>query len=299
MGDIREVPSALRVIPLASDSMGIRSMATFVETEEANILIDPGLGIASKRYGLPPHPLEEWCLKKHRERIEMYASSAGVIVISSFHPDHAILENLSLYEDKILFVKNPNQHVGPDFRKRAFEFIRRIRDLVREIQYADRRSFGIGGISLAFSEPVSYGFTREEGSVLSVCVREGEASFLFTSHVQGWSRRAPVDFIVSQNPGILYLDGPVTYLHGDVSMEDRIDTAIATLRSILDRTATHTLILDHHLLRDLQWESKSAPFRRLLEEKGILIQTAAEARGDEIQILEARRQLLYEEDPVS
>ena len=47
-----------RIAPLAFDSFGVRSMATFVETDDLKVLIDPGVALAPVRYGLEPHPLE-------------------------------------------------------------------------------------------------------------------------------------------------------------------------------------------------------------------------------------------------
>lgn len=47
----------MKVIPLAFESMGVRSMATFVETDQ-KILIDPGTSIAPKRFGYPPYKTE-------------------------------------------------------------------------------------------------------------------------------------------------------------------------------------------------------------------------------------------------
>ena len=49
----------LKVKPLAFDSFGVRSMATFVETDDVAVLIDPSVSLAPKRYKLPPHPVEE------------------------------------------------------------------------------------------------------------------------------------------------------------------------------------------------------------------------------------------------
>jgi predicted metallo-beta-lactamase superfamily hydrolase len=44
-----------RIVPLAFDSFGVRSMSTFVETDDLRILIDPGVALAPIRYGLEPH----------------------------------------------------------------------------------------------------------------------------------------------------------------------------------------------------------------------------------------------------
>src|SRR4029453_10091458 len=44
----------MKVIPLAAESLGVRSMATYVEVGRTGILIDPGATLASSRFGLPP-----------------------------------------------------------------------------------------------------------------------------------------------------------------------------------------------------------------------------------------------------
>src|SRR4030095_12254168 len=44
----------MKVIPLAAESLGVRSMATYVEVGGTGILIDPGATLAPARFGLPP-----------------------------------------------------------------------------------------------------------------------------------------------------------------------------------------------------------------------------------------------------
>jgi len=47
-----------RIVPLAFDSFGVRSMATFVETDDLRILIDSGVSLMPSGYGLEPDALE-------------------------------------------------------------------------------------------------------------------------------------------------------------------------------------------------------------------------------------------------
>lgn len=49
----------MHIEPLSFDSMGTRSMCTYIETEDMRIVIDPGVSLAPKRYGLPPHDREK------------------------------------------------------------------------------------------------------------------------------------------------------------------------------------------------------------------------------------------------
>ncbi len=62
-----------RIVPLAFDSFGVRSMATFVETDNLRILIDPGVSLAPIRYGLEPHPLEWERLNETWKTIKQYS----------------------------------------------------------------------------------------------------------------------------------------------------------------------------------------------------------------------------------
>lgn len=47
-----------RIMPLAFDSFGVRPMATFVETDDLRILIDPSVALSPLRYNLRPHFFE-------------------------------------------------------------------------------------------------------------------------------------------------------------------------------------------------------------------------------------------------
>ena len=45
-----------KIVPLAFDSFGVRSMATFVETDDSKVLIDSGVSLAPLRYRLEATP---------------------------------------------------------------------------------------------------------------------------------------------------------------------------------------------------------------------------------------------------
>jgi len=65
-----------KITPIAFDSFGVRSMATFVETDDLRILIDPAASLAPIRYGFGPHPLERQRLDETWEAIRQYAETA-------------------------------------------------------------------------------------------------------------------------------------------------------------------------------------------------------------------------------
>ncbi len=48
----------MEIIPLASETLGVRSMAIAVKTADCTIIVDPSIALAPKRYGLEPHKIE-------------------------------------------------------------------------------------------------------------------------------------------------------------------------------------------------------------------------------------------------
>ena len=287
----------MRILPLSAESMGTRSMCTYIETADSRILIDPGADIGPYRYGLKPHPLETFCLKKHRERIALYAGESEIVIITHYHLNHFDPTQSRLYEGKTILMKNPNQHINIKQRRRAFQFLELIEGQVKEVSYVDGRTFRFGETRLAFSNPLPHGATSSRGYVVSVSVQADEKRFVFTSDVHGPRKDEHLAFIVEENPDILYIDGPTTYLREDPGTEEPLDETLDRLKRLLDRTSVSTLIIDHHLLRDISWEERIDPLFTLAQERGITVQTAAQYRGEENDLLEARRNVLYQTDP--
>ena len=69
----------MKIIPITFDSLGTRGMATYVETKDVKIFIDPGVSLAPIRYSLPPHPLELKRLDEHWNEIVKLAKKAEVL----------------------------------------------------------------------------------------------------------------------------------------------------------------------------------------------------------------------------
>jgi predicted metallo-beta-lactamase superfamily hydrolase len=59
----------IKVVPLAAESLGVRSMCTYVETSDVKILLDAGVSVCPNRFGLPPHPKELKAISECRRRI--------------------------------------------------------------------------------------------------------------------------------------------------------------------------------------------------------------------------------------
>jgi predicted metallo-beta-lactamase superfamily hydrolase len=286
----------MNIIPLAAESMGCQSMATFVETKNLSILIDPGANLESLRYGLPPHPLEQWCLKKLRDRIQLFSKSANIIIITHYDYAHFNPTSLKLYYGKVLFLKNPTQQINTYNRKLAFDFIQKIKGKSKDIKYIDGRKLQMGKLTITFSKPLGLINDNKSDFIIQVAIQEKEDIFLFTSDIYGLAQKEALDFIIEQSPNFLYLDGPITYLHNNTQRLQILEKTLWNMEQLFKKIKIQNIILDHHLLRDLQWKEKIHPLFESAKKYNIKIQTASEYRGEDNNLLEARRDQLYKDD---
>ncbi len=272
--------------------MGTRSMATYVETEDYGLLIDPGVALGPSRYGLPPHPAEFKRMEEHWGAIKEFASKADGLVVSHYHYDHHDPEEPGLYRGKEVYVKHPTVNINKSQRERASYFLGRLGKLPHKLEFADGREFQRGETLIRFSPAVPHGTGPRLGCVLEVSVEEGGRKMLFTSDVEGPCLEEQVEFILKENPDVVYVDGPMSYMLGYRFSKQSLDAALKNIARILGETKVEKLIADHHLLRDLRWRERLGALHESLP-RGKELVTAAEYRGLENDLLEARRKELY------
>jgi len=126
---------SIRVVPLAAESLGVRSMCTFVETPDVKVLVDAGVSLGPFRLGFPPHPREYKALKAARKRIADAARKAEVVTISHYHFDHHTPSYTDwflhwssdeaarqIYEGKVVLAKSYRDNVNFSQRHRGWVF---------------------------------------------------------------------------------------------------------------------------------------------------------------------------------
>ena len=285
------------ITPLAGESFGVRSSAFFIETADVKILIDPGVSLALSRSGLPPHPLEIRAMNERWRLIKDHAARADILVITHFHFDHFDPTEPIVFNNKVLLIKHPSETINASQRERARELVRSYRTLPRRVEFADDRVFEFGGTSLRFSPAVPHGPDTAVGWVIEASVREGNACFLYSSDIVGACRDEHMQFILSEEPDTLYLDGPFTYMLGQGFSLDDLRTSISNISRLLEMPKLKTLIIDHHLLRDGNWKDEVREVYAKAEGTGKKVVTMAGFLGSNDALLEARRGLLYEQSP--
>jgi len=282
----------MNIKPLAFESLGTRGMATSVVTRDCILLIDPGVDLASRRFGLPPHPMEVERKKDHWAKIKDYAEHSDIIILTHYHFDHFNPEEPGIFKGKTLIIKDPRAHLNRNQGERAGKFLKRIKGLPRELLVADGKAFTFGDTRLQFSPAVPHGPGRHRGTVVEVSIRE-DSTFVHTSDVQGPIDESQVRFLLEQNPEVIFCDGPATYLLGKKVPVESFRQALSYLKEILSKTGVRKLILDHHLPRDWRWRERLRGIFQEAAVRNVELLTAAGFAGMEDDLLEARRGKLY------
>lgn len=301
----------IKVKPLAAESLGVRSMCTYVETPEVRVLLDPGVALGP-RFRLLPHPIEYLALKESRARILEHAAKAEVVTASHYHFDHVspplhsdtvwtwsskeVAEQI--YGGKVLLLKDIKERINFSQRKRGWIFRKVLGSSAKKVLPCDGATFTFGETKLRFSEPVIHGEEGEGlGWVLLLTVSRLGENFMYCPDVQGPMASETLRLILAQRPDVAMVGGPPLYLAGFKVSEEGVRRGILHLAGLT--SVVRQIILDHHLLRDANWRD----FARPAYEEGVRnrcqILTAAESLGQPNRILEANRRRLYESDPPS
>jgi len=279
---------------LGAESLGVRGLSCVVEVKGRKIVIDPGLALGYRRYGLLPHPAQVAVGEQVRRKIIADLKDATDVVMSHFHGDHVPLPNANPYQLKA-------QQVAPLCQTARFwakgpeglshNMVRRRESLCqvlgRDLPNAEGQKDGL----LAFSPSVPHGEPGSHlGTVMMTRVESEDTVYVHASDIQLLNGEA-VSLILAWRPDIVLVGGPPLYLPW-LSSKRRKEAWENAQR--LARYAD-TLILDHHLLRGeegLSW------LGRLSSETGHRVICAADFMGRPRCLLEARRMQLYQEMPV-
>jgi hypothetical protein len=277
----------MRVIPLAAESLGVRSMATYVEAGDTTILIDPGATLAAARYGLPPAEPEWDALRRANDRISAYAARAGLVFVSHYHEDHYRTEPAT-YAGRMVLAKEPRRMVGGQQSRRGVALWTSLEGIAR-LECADGWRRREPRVELCVSPPLPHGVEGTPlGYVVALTVVDAaeRERFVFASDVQGPLSAVAAGWLIQQRPTLLYLSGPPSYIERELPA-GAIDRGIDNLRRVMEETGCR-VIMDHHALRDPGFSTR---FERLWSTGRVV--TAAAHLGVESTPLEARRRALW------
>lgn len=278
----------MKIIPIASDSLGVRSMATYIETKDCKIFIDPSAALGPKRYGLPPVQHELETLFKTKLKIAELAGKCEILIISHYHYDH-YNPNEAFYKGKKVFAKDIEKNINKSQKQRGTDFKKNVENIC-DLEYCDDSKHQIGNTRILFSPPFFHGPENVRlGYVIMTTIDDSERIIIHSSDVQGPVTKSAKEYIIDQKPDLLIMDGPPTIFLGWKFSKQSLQDASDNLVEIIN-TLGCQVILDHHLLRDLKYlDIFSEPYR-IGKEK---IKTFAEYLGKENNTLEAHRKELW------
>ncbi|MBE0526659.1 MAG: hypothetical protein IH631_06925 [Candidatus Thorarchaeota archaeon] len=298
----------IEIIPIAAESLGVRSLCTMVRTPDVSILLDPSAALA-KRYTLEPHPFEYQALRKTLDEIQDYAKEASILSISHYHYDHIrpgfdnYLYNLctrderkKMFAGKMVYAKDNRENINTSQRRRGYYFLKDVEPVIGEIQWADGRSFSIGDTTITYSQPLPHGTNLSPlGFVLATTIEYSGLRFLFAPDIQGPTSKDTLAYILSIAPDLAIIGGPPLYL--DQFSIGNAQSALFCL-SVL-AASIPTLVVDHHNMRGGDWMTWSKPILNACNETGHRLLSMAELAGKDEQYLESIRKQLYLTHPPS
>ena len=286
--------SGLDLEIIAAESLGVRGLCCQVDIGHRCIVIDPGVALGYLRHGLPPHPLQVAIGEQVRERIIMALEKATDVVFSHFHGDHVPLADANPYQLSIQDLPSRFQQLcgwslSPEGSSQ--KMAKRFQDLKNllgtHMQIANGRHDG----PLSFSQGVPHGKPDSRmGTVMMTRIDIDGTVFVHASDIQLLDEQT-VDTIIRWRPDIVLAAGPPLYLE-QLSNEDRRQ---AWNNALHLANRVDTLILDHHLLRDVDGQAWLADLSSAVEKQ---VYCAADFKGVNRKLFEARRKELYQAMPV-
>ncbi len=156
------------------------------------------------------------------------------------------------------------------------------------VRFVDGSEVEFGRTIVRFPGPLFHGveFARV-GWVISLVVERGDAKLVYTSDLQGPVIEDYADWLVREDPDVLILDGPPTYLLGYMMNKINLQRAVENIKHVVEATRTDPIILDHHLLREPRYAERLADVYEVAKRVGKRVLTVAEWFGRRPLVLEA------------
>ncbi|MCS7123247.1 MAG: MBL fold metallo-hydrolase [Candidatus Aenigmarchaeota archaeon] len=288
----------MKILPIAFDSFGVRSQATFVLTDK-KIFIDPGIALGPIRYGLPPAREEILAMDFLREKIIEKARKCEIIIVTHYHYDHHPFpydnDMYSLFEGKIVLTKDITKDINFSGKKRGKIFYEKIKNLAKEVVFADGKYFEFGKTKIRFSKGVWHGEENSKvGRVLTFSINYKEEKLFFGSDAQNLASKDVLEFAIEENPDFAIIDGYPTIFIGYKMSKESFQKSKNNLRNFLENTNVKTIILDHHIVRDISYKEKIKDLMDFAKSLKKEILTAAEYCCLDNLFLEAWRRNLHE-----
>ena len=158
-----------------------------------------------------------------------------------------------------------------------------------EVRFPDGKEFKFGRTKLRFTPALFHGieFSRV-GWVFATVIEYGKEKLIHSSDLDGPIIEDYADWIIRENPNVLIIDGPITYMLGYLTSKITLNRTIANALRILKESDVKLVIYDHHLPREPKFKERTHEVWETGKQLNKKVLTAAEYVGKTPKVLECK-----------
>ena len=155
-----------------------------------------------------------------------------------------------------------------------------------EVRFSEGVEFKFGRTKLRFTPALFHGieFSRV-GWVFATVITCGKEKLIYSSDLDGPIIEDYADWIIRENPDVLILDGPMTYMRGYLLTKTTMRRVMANVVRILEKSDIKLLIYDHHLPREPKFREHTREVWDVGKREHKKVLTAAEYLGKRPAVL--------------
>lgn len=155
-----------------------------------------------------------------------------------------------------------------------------------EIRFAEGREFGFGRTKMRFTPPLFHGIELSKtGWVFSSVIQRYRQKFIHSSDLHGPTVEDYADWIIEENPNVLYLDGPATYLLGFMLNKTNLNRSVENAARIVENSRSRLILYDHHLTREKKFRDRTEKVWETARKNRKKVLTVAEYLDEEPAVL--------------
>lgn len=149
-----------------------------------------------------------------------------------------------------------------------------------KVEFPEGKKYKFGMTKLKFTQPIFHGleFSRV-GWVFSTVIEYGKEKLIHSSDMDGPVIEDYAEWIIKENPDVLIMDGPATYMLGYMIIKTNLKRAIENMCRIVEEIDSELIIYDHHLLRDVNYKKRTKKVWEVAKKEKKKVITAAEYLG--------------------
>ena len=156
-----------------------------------------------------------------------------------------------------------------------------------KVIYPEGREFSFGRTKLRFTRPLFHGIEFSTlGWVFSTVIEYEGEKLIHSSDLNGPIIEDYAEWVIREDPDVLILDGPMTYMFGYLLSRTNLNRAIKNVVRIIEESDVKLIIYDHHLLREAKFRKNTKEIWDTARRCGKRVVTAAEFLGKTPKVLE-------------